>query len=232
MKEKYPLFSPIFWLGCSLFFLTIPLSYFYPGLFIRYFGYTYPPLVLFGALLLALLAQFLYRASAWGAPPDSGNLKRAWKKILLAATFALPSVGLDLLGTFARDINVPWPSSLFFYVIIAHVVETIFHLVPLALSYSIFGVFRPHMLPVHRLMYSLPLVASLEPVFQCIAGIRDGSPLWSMSALFVALYLFNYYQLQLFIKHGFLAMFGSRISYYLLWHILWGELRLPILFHG
>ena len=36
--------------------------------------------------------------------------------------------------------------------------------------------------------------------------------------------------LWLFRRYDFVTMFGFRLMYYLVWHVLWGALRLDVLF--
>jgi len=46
----------------------------------------------------------------------------------------------------------------------------------------------------------------------------------------VHVFVINIIGLLLFRRHGFIMMYLFRLMYYFLWHILWGHLRLSILF--
>jgi hypothetical protein len=76
----------------------------------------------------------------------------------------------------------------------------------------------------------LLIVALLEPVFQTVLSASGEIPLPGLVAVFVNLFIFNVAQLALFRRSGFLAMYGSRLVYYLIWHIIWGHFRLAIIF--
>ena len=44
------------------------------------------------------------------------------------------------------------------------------------------------------------------------------------------LFVFGMIQLSLFKRYGFVAMYTCRLAYYAVWHIIWGYLRLQLLF--
>ena len=75
----------------------------------------------------------------------------------------------------------------------------------------------------------LAAVALLEPAFQ-IALSPPQTPLWVSAAVGLNVLVINLVQLAVFRRCGFAAMLAVRLAYYLLWHILWGELRLAVLF--
>ncbi|HOW83793.1 MAG TPA: hypothetical protein PK573_14620 [Spirochaetota bacterium] len=73
--------------------------------------------------------------------------------------------------------------------------------------------------------------ALIEPVFQAY-GIRATGTYSLWVALYVGAHVLviNIIGLWLFRRHGFILMYLFRMIYYFLWHILWGHLRLSILF--
>ena len=138
----------------------------------------------------------------------------------LGALLAIPPVLIDIFTHFPEAMNLPLPDALFFYPSIALVAEVQFHLLPLA--------FLTHIVPrtVPRLWLFLPVIL-IEPLFQVI--FMQGASLQSLLVL-LNVTLISAVQLWLFRRHGFAAMIGLRLSFYLFWHVLWGTLRLQILF--
>ncbi|MEZ4444025.1 MAG: hypothetical protein R3B72_33440 [Polyangiaceae bacterium] len=143
-----------------------------------------------------------------------------------ALLFAVPTIGLDAATVpFSAAINVRFPASLLFYPVMAVVVEILFHAVPLALLAPLL---RPGEARSRRLWACVILVALLEPAFQvALAGPIPG---WLSAYLALHLFAFSVVQLWLFIRHDFVTMLVFRLSYYLCWHILWGHLRIQLLF--
>lgn len=112
----------------------------------------------------------------------------------------------------------------------AYVVEICFHVAPLALLLVILGrLFRT--LDSNRLVWiCIFIAASLEPVFQLRLGFSR--KLLSGLAVFVGVHIFafNLFELYVFRRYGFVSMYSFRLAYYLSWHIVWGSLRLQLLF--
>jgi len=153
---------------------------------------------------------------------------RAWLLIVLAATaFALPTIFVDSRAPFPADVNVTLPSALLFYPAIAVIAESAFHLVPLALLTGI-GQMLPRKGRRAWAGVAVIAVAMVEPAFQI--GLGDGGPAWRDVYLGLHLFLFGLVQLALLRRYGFGAMLGFRLVYYLHWHLLWGQLRLVLLF--
>jgi hypothetical protein len=46
----------------------------------------------------------------------------------------------------------------------------------------------------------------------------------------VHIYVFNALQLYVFKRYDFLSMYAFRLVYYLHWHVVWGYMRLQLLF--
>jgi hypothetical protein len=55
-------------------------------------------------------------------------------------------------------------------------------------------------------------------------------PLWFTIYIAIHLFVFTITQLIIFKNHDLLSMFGFRLAYYMIWHIVWGYLRLDLLF--
>jgi hypothetical protein len=75
------------------------------------------------------------------------------------------------------------------------------------------------------------VVAFLEPVYQGIHMAASGRfSLWAVLYVGFHIFIINVCQLSLFKRYDFITMYAFRLAYYLVWHIVWGYLRLDILF--
>ncbi len=149
---------------------------------------------------------------AWLSP------KRLLRLAALGAALALPTLALDFTLPFPATINAPLPEALAFYPAIGFAAETIFHLLPFALM-SLLIPRRPNA--------AIAAGALVEPVFQIAAG----GGLDARNAIMAAiLFGFGLVQMTALHRHGFAAAYALRIGYYLVWHIAWGAVRLPLLF--
>ncbi len=141
--------------------------------------------------------------------------------------FGAVLVPLDAAFRLPGDLNIAPPVSVLFYPALATVVEILFHLLPLAVLCLVFekALFRGA--DVRRLrIAAFAIVSLIEPIFQTLLPyLSDYSP---VLRLIVAVYsiLFNVVPLALARKRGFSAMLAFRVGQYLLWHVLWGALRL------
>lgn len=144
-----------------------------------------------------------------------------WRRMAaIGAVFVVPAIAIDLALPFPDDLNAPFPVALAFYPAVGFVAEGIFHLLPLGVMAAALG--RG---PLPPWAY-LPAVLA-EPAFQAAAsGVL--TPQGVLVALHVA--VFGAVQLWIFRRHGFMAMYVLRIAFYLFWHIVWGAVRLALLF--
>lgn len=218
--------------------LTVVARVVSPVLFERFIGGTDPVVVvaalsLLGAALLGGLEAHGGFAII-GQQPARGLLRAAG----LATLFGLLVVAVDLVLTHPADMNVPVPASLLFYPVISLMVEILFHLLPLAaLLFAISVATRER--PSETVIWgSLLLVSLLEPSFQVLAAVSErpvvGAP-HPYDARVVAydglhVWAINLCQLAIFRRYDFVSMWTFRLVYYAIWHIVWGELRLRVLF--
>lgn len=148
---------------------------------------------------------------------------------VLGAALTVPVILVDLLGGFPAELNVPFPESLLFYPSIAVVAESAFHLVPLAL---IATVWRWTSLEFSRgRLFAIGIAALIEPILQVVWG-SELSPTWANAYVGIHLLVFNVVALEIFRRSGFVALYGFRVGYYLVWHVTWGYFRVPLLFDG
>ncbi len=135
------------------------------------------------------------------------------------AVLAGVAIAVDVLRPFSRDTNVSWPGAFATYPVMAFMAESLLYLVPLAVVSAVAGGKTPR-----RRATAVVSVAALEAVFQVVA-----SP---VNRWFVGPHLFviGLFQLRLLRRHGFGAMLLFRLVYYLIWHVVWGRIRLDALF--
>jgi len=196
--------------------------------FERFLGPIHPALAIAGAALLAIPSiRFLTRR--FGFSPHTWRCTRRGLPTALgtAAIFGIAVILADLGLRYPETINVAFPQSLLFYPTIGFFVDLLFHTV----------------LPALLLLIQLPLIgrigerpavwiallatALVEPLLQMLWA---GSLSWTELYTAISVFLFGVAQLLIFRRYGFLAMAGTRLTFYLIWHIVWGHLRLALLF--
>lgn len=168
--------------------------------------------------------RFLERRGVWA--PTAKRWRPGTFPVAVAAAipFGAAAIAVDVAFRFPEDPNVEWPASLVFYPTIALAAEVAFHLAPLAgLTLLSRSWFTDRSLGL-RAAALLAAVAAVEPVFQVLA---DSSHKW-----FVVphVYLIGVVQLALLRTYGYVPMMALRLAYYLIWHVAWGALRVPVLF--
>lgn len=141
------------------------------------------------------------------------------RAVALGSALAVPTILVDLAHPFPATMNAAFPASLIFYPSIALVAEAAFHLVPLALLLTL----------LRRPLVAIALAACVEPVFQT-AFAAPGEPIWQTAFVAVNVFAIGFLQIVLLRRYGIAALLALRLTYYLWWHIVWGGLRLEILF--
>ena len=209
----------VFLLLASTFFDQVSLSY-----FSNYFGAIRPWWILMGfgtlgLILLKFIDQIWYRIEAGGT-----DLVQYYG---LAIFFLLIAVLIDWKIRFPVGMNVPFPQALLYYPVMAFLVEVIFHLIPLTAWLFIINHRIRSMDRTPSDWSMIACIALIEPTFQVMMDDYT----WGFLILtWLNLFGFNLVQLFVFRKFGFFAMYGFRLFYYLLWHIIWGQLRLDVWF--
>lgn len=196
--------------------------------FERFYGAVRPPVVILvaggvGAAALWVLSRFGF-AIVLGRRTLQGIRLSA----VLASFLAVAVVIADVLLRYPADLNVPVPQALLFYPAIGLTAEVVFHLLPLALLLLVLGAIVPRAGRERVTWLALALVAILEPLFQVFVGGGGAGPVdvytWFHVFVFAAL------QLYVFRRFDFASMYAFRLIYYVYWHILWGTIRIPLLF--
>lgn len=180
-------------------------------------------IVTVGAFALAFLVR-----QRWFEAGGGGSTGRI-VATLLGSGLTIPVVIVDWLGGFPPDLNVAWPDSLLFYPSIALIAEFSFHVVPLAVFAT---ALRLTSLDLGQArLFGMIAVSTIEPAFQVAWG-SGHSPYWANAYVGVHLLVFNLLAVGIFRRYGFLNMYLYRVAYYLVWHVVWGHLRLGVLFGG
>lgn len=196
--------------------------------FDRYLGPVNPMLAIALASILAVFSM-RYLGSRYGFVvfSPSKTLRGVAISAGIAGLFAAGTITVDLALGYPEGINVAWPQSLLFYPSVGYFVDLFFHVSGLAL---LLIVLRPLARKVsnNRLVWLCIIIAALiEPVLQVIWG---GSLSWISLYTGLSITAFGVVQLFLFRRYGFVTMYSLRLSYYVLWHIVWGYVRLGVLF--
>lgn len=196
-----------------------------PDAFATYFG-RFPPMfiVAVAAVAGAVSLRFLENRGWWSAQPPTEIHRGILFSTLAALGFASVAIAVDIWFGFPQDINVTWPDAVLFYAAIAFVAEFAFHMLPLALIVAVAGWHFTHRGFDRRVWTGTVVVAMCEAGFQVVLG--------SSLRFFVGPHLLaiGIYELFAFRRFGYIPMIWFRLAYYLLWHVIWGYVRLDILF--
>ena len=207
------------------------LSLSYSTIFQPYFGNMHPLLALAVITLVGVVSLSFLRVRGWF---EIYTRRHSLRGVVLAATlatlFALVVIVVDRSIGFPRDLNVPLPQSLLFYPAMAYVVESALHAFPLALFLVVLGPLFQHRNPTSLVWLGMLLVSLLEPILPM--GLGTSAQPFSWLAVYVGLHVFafNLVQMYVFRRYDFVAMSALRLVYYLHWHIVWGYVRLQVLF--
>ena len=147
--------------------------------------------------------------------------------VLIGLALPIPVIVVDWMGGFERGINAPAPDSLLFYPSIVVVAEFVFHVAPLSAA-AILALLFGRAERAFKLV-GLSAAVAIEPILQIIWG-AGRSPAWASVYVGVQLVVFNVIGVYLLLRFGILRALLYRLSYYVVWHILWGYLRLELLF--
>lgn len=225
-KNQYRLFIS---LSVSILILTGILYGLDKSSYQRFLGRMNPLLIgIISVVLGILLMSFLLSATSCKI-----YRKAASSRILFIVGIPLilivGIIWVDTKGVFPKDLNMDFPYSLLFYPSIAYIVEIIFHVLPFSMCIFVITSMFKQLDQAKVLFISIPLIALIEPIFQIINFGRDYS-VWAIVYIGTNILVINLSQLWLFVKYDFVSMYALRLVYYLLWHIIWGELRLHWLF--
>jgi len=194
-----------------------------------YFGGLHPLLALILVSIAGGPALWLLH-SKWGFEIILG--KGTLRGIVVSGGFAtvmgILIIIADLFIRYPEDINVPIPAALGFYPVIGFVVEIVFHVLPMTIILFVLNTFRDK-LGIERVIWlAIIITAAFEPTFQFL--FREEPLDWGELYTWVHIYAIGFLQLWVFRRFDFAAMYSFRLFYYAYWHIVWGMLRLELLF--
>ncbi|KAB1197500.1 MULTISPECIES: hypothetical protein [Haloferax] len=202
-----------------------------PQVFRPYFGGLDPIATLLGIVFLGTSLVTLVLARDWFVVYEPGPIRqRIPLAILLPTLLAVGMALVDFVAVLPADINVSVPYSLLFYPTMGFVVEVLFHLLPLAVAFLAVPSLAKEPDRSLRLWVVLVVIALLEPLFQLQAGFSGGVPRWATMYVGANVFAINLAQLYLFRRYDFVTMFAFRLVYYAHWHVVWGTIRLQVLF--
>jgi len=207
------------------------LSLYRPALFRPYFGQPHPLLV-FAAAIIAASICLAWLSSHTRFQLLSPAHDPFWPVAvtLVPTLLTVPAIAADALIGFPRDMNVSAPESLLFYPAIGYIAEVTFRLLPLTLF--LFTLTVPLRVPATgRMIWTAVLfAAAAEPIFQ-VAFSLNRHPLTFLEGFVAAhVFIFGVAAGWVFLRYDFATMYLFRLVYYLWWHIVWGTLRLHLLF--
>lgn len=146
----------------------------------------------------------------------------------LATLLGVAIVIADCLHPYPQDTNVPVPNAFFFYPVMAFVVEVVFHLLPLTIILLLLYPYRHRFRQKIVAWTAILITAISEPTFQVFFA---GEPItWAVAYTWIHIFIISVFQLSIFYRYDFVSMYAFRIIYYAYWHIIWGMIRLDILF--
>ena len=180
-------------------------------------------------LLWIFLSTFLL-SRRWFVTYKAGKIKGILVASGLASLMGLAILLVDLKASFPLMSTDFFRIHFFFYPIFGYVVEVIFHLLPLALTLFLVTTFFKDTSFEKVIWPCILIVAIIEPIFQTALGFSRPYPTWVTGYVFVHIFLINLFQLLIFKRYDFVSMYSFRLVYYAIWHILWGHVRLCLLF--
>lgn len=158
----------------------------------------------------------------------AGTLRGLALSAALATLLAIAIVFADFFIRYPEDTNVPIPQAFLFYPAIGFVAEIIFHVIPLALLLLILNPLGGSIGKERVVWLSILLVATVEPTFQVMFEEKPFT--WGSAYTWVHVFAISFLQLYVFWRYDFISMYSFRLFYYAYWHILWGVIRLQVLF--
>ncbi len=196
--------------------------------FERFYGPARPLVVMVGVGVVGTAAFWVLSRFGFVFVEGLRTLRGLRLSAIFATVLAIAVVVADVLLRYPEDLNVPVPRALLFYPAIGLTAEVAFHLVPLAVLLTALNAVVPRVGRERIVWFALAVVAVSEPVFQVLVG-GGGSGVLDVYT-WVHVFVLASLQLYVFRRFDFAVMYGFRLIYYAYWHILWGTIRIPILF--
>ena len=229
LREKLQ-FAIFVILSLGILAFTFILSLSNPISFQRFIGEINPILFISLVFLLGIILFTFLLSKSWFHIYRGEFLGGMFRYSIPVFFLAAAVILIDLNFRYPEDINVLFPKSLLFYPIMAYVVEILFHVLPLSLLLILLPKIFKNLNFQKIVWFSIIIISALEPLYQGVLGTPNDFPIGIKIYFGFHLFVFNFLQLYIFKRYGFLSMYSFRVIYYILWHVIWGFLRLEILF--
>lgn len=223
---QYAIYALLFFVSLIFIIILIPSSGTY---FRRFFGDL-------NAIIVIVIVSVVGAAALWILQNKydfvvimgKGTLRGLALAAALATVLALAIIIADIIFRYPKDLNVPVPQALMFYPAVGFVAEIIFQVLPLALLLIILNPVGGWIGRERLVWLCILLVAILEPTFQVL--FERNVFTWRSVYTWIHVFAIAFIQLYIFRKFDFVSMYSFRLIYYTYWHILWGVIRLEVLF--
>jgi hypothetical protein len=197
--------------------------------FRRFFGET-------NAIFVIVLASIVGAVALWLLQEKfdfvlfmgKGTLRGLKLSAFLASVLAIAIIVADFFIRYPQDTNVPVPQALLFYPAVGFVVEIVFHVLPLTLLLILLNPLGGWIGKERVVWLGILVVAVLEPTFQVL--FEGKAFTWGAAYTWIHVFAIAFLKLYVFRRFDFVSMFSFRLVYYAYWHILWGVIRLKVLF--
>jgi hypothetical protein len=197
--------------------------------FQRLFGKLNPYLLYVGLTVLGLaLLWILQQRFGFIVLTGKGTLTGLGRAAIYALVMGVVIVAVDFILLYPENINVPVPQAWLYYPAAGFAAEVIFHLLPLSLLLLALSPLAGRLRNEKLLWITILITAAVEPVFQALFS-GEGFAIRNIYTT-IHVYVFGLLQLMLFKRFDFISMYALRIFYYAIWHVIWGVIRLGVLF--
>ena len=197
--------------------------------FRRFFGETNAILVIVVASVVGAAALWVLQSShEFVILKGRTTLRGVALSAVLATVLGVAIVVADFIIRYPQDTNVPVPQALLFYPAVGFVAEIIFHVLPLVLLLLALNPLVGRLGRNRVVWLGILLVAVLEPTFQVL--FEGKAFTWGAAYTWIHVFAIAFLQLYVFRRFDFVSMYSFRLFYYAYWHILWGVIRLEVLF--
>jgi hypothetical protein len=195
--------------------------------------FTWPSIAIFG--VLGFIGIVLSHQTGFPAAWDDRVTNR--QRFLIPATIgallgllqsALNNV-FNWTGFFSqvvgRPFNPPWPGSVPFFTSGAIEVEVLYRLLPVSLLLWLVSSLLLRGRAQSQVFWVLAVLSSLlEPMDQDLRDLGTGAPVAQVGAGFAVDFALNFAQAVMFRRSGFLAAIVTRVAFYMVWHVAYGNL--------
>lgn len=197
--------------------------------FQRFLGETNAILVMIVATVVGAVALWILQSNfGFVILRGRATLQGIALSAVLATAVAVAIVAADFIIRYPIDTNVPVPQALLFYPAIGFVAEIIFHVLLLTLLLFIMTLIFGQSSKERIVWFAILLVAVFEPTFQVLFEQKTFT--WGDVYTWIHVFVIAFLQLYVFRRYDFVSMYAFRLIYYGFWHILWGVIRLKVLF--